>query len=231
MNKKTLIMILIVPFIIALLGFSNVILIKNFVEVDISGISWKYNEKEGFKVSDSGYLLEATGVVGDGLKLSEGNNLIWYLDEESEYAKINKEDDKYYLFALKEGEVEVTCSNEKKTLSRKFTAVIYENGAIIINPTSQGSGYSVTNRRYFGEYDISYDENTLLESSLTKTRSKINFNLTEYGEYDPTSYQIENSSSNINVSVSGNKVEVNTNGSGEAYFTIRSKANTYLTST
>ena len=231
MNKKTLIMILIVPFIIALLGFSNVILIKNFVEVDISGISWKYNEKEGFKVSDNGYLLEATGVVGDGLKLSEGNNLIWYLDEESEYAKINKEDDKYYLFALKEGEVEVTCSNEKKTLSRKFTAVIYENGAIIINPASQGSGYSVTNTRYFGEYDINYDENTLLESSLTKTRSKIDFNLTEYGEYDPTSYQVENSSSNINVSVNGNKVEVHTNGSGEAYFTIRSNANTYLTST
>lgn len=231
MNKKTLIMILIVPFIIALLGFTNVIIIKNFVEVDISGIEWNYNDNEGFKVRDEGYLLEAKGIVPEGLTLSEGNELIWYINEESDVASISKVNDNYYLNALKEGNVNVTCSNFKKTTSRTFNAVIYENGAIIINPLPSGSGLSVTSSRYYGEYDISYDEKLLNEESLVKSRSKIKFNITEYGDNEPSSYQLITNTSNIEVNLNNNELVVNTLGSGEASFSIRSNANQILTTT
>lgn len=231
MNKKTLLLILIVPFLIALLGFTNVILIKNFVEVDISDINWKYNDNEGFKVSKTPYLLEAEAVVPEGLNLSEGNDLMWYLDEESDICEIQKQDTSYYLLAKKEGEVKINCSNIKKTKTKSFNATIYENGAIIINPLIKSSGYSVTNKRYYGEYDIKYDEKTLDPSSLNKVGSTIEFKIDEYGDNTQSTYTILEKSSNIELEIINSSLKVNVLKEGKASFTLRSNANTYLKST
>lgn len=232
MNKKTLYMILIVPFIIALLGFSNVLIIKNFIEVDISDIAFTYQDNEGFKINSS-TLLEATPVVGEGLKVSEGNELMWYLklnENNEDVAKITYENNNYYLNALKEGEIEVVCSNVKKTKSKSFNAVIYENGAIIINPSIKGSGYSLDNIRDYGEYDITYNKNTLDESTLKKVNASLSFTLKEY-PLDSSSYYLEDKSNNIDLEIINNEVKVKVNGSGKAYFTLRSSLNSYIKAT
>lgn len=228
MNKKTLCMILVVPFVVALLGFTNVLLIQNFAEVDISDIKWDYQNQEGFKVRTEGYLLKADPVVPEGLKVSEGNNLIRYTEDNNEIASIENKNGSYYLIAKEEGSVKITCSNEKKTKSKSFNAIIYENGAITINPINQSSGYSITGERHFGEFDISY--NNLDESTLEKHHSIIEFNLKQYPDNDQTFY-CSDKSPNIDVTFLNNKMTVKVINSGEAYVKVRSKVHDYMETT
>ena len=58
MKKKTLLILLIIPFIISLLTFVSIQILDNSVASDILGISWKYDENEGFQIDpENGYLL------------------------------------------------------------------------------------------------------------------------------------------------------------------------------
>ena len=58
MKKKTLVILLIIPFVIALLTFVSVVALTNNVGVD-PRIIWNYRENEGFKTNGE-YKLEAT---------------------------------------------------------------------------------------------------------------------------------------------------------------------------
>ena len=57
--KKTLGVLLVAPFAVAILAFGAIVILENTVPVDISGIRWDYRENEGFQVREEGYLLEA----------------------------------------------------------------------------------------------------------------------------------------------------------------------------
>ena len=56
MKKKTLIILLIIPFVIALLTFVSVIALTNNVGID-PRIIWNYRDSEGFKINGE-YKLE-----------------------------------------------------------------------------------------------------------------------------------------------------------------------------
>lgn len=172
MKSKTLVILLIVPFIIGLLTFVSIIALENFVYADIVDIKWKYKDEEAFKISNEGYLLEATPVVNnEDLVIGEGNELVWTIsnnviendNSESKFvAKIEevKENDgessNFYLLALNEGECVISCRNEKGTVEKSFNAKIYDKGAITINPVRKGSGFNIDSKRYFGQYDLDY---------------------------------------------------------------------------
>ena len=162
MKKKTLLVLLIIPLIIGLISFVSVSILMNIVPIDIDGISWNYRSQEGFKISDQGYLLQASPIINDTSKpLANGNDLIWYVSQDQDVASIEEDQDgNFYLLANNEGQVEVTCSNEKRSVSKSFTAIVYEKGTIIINPKLPTSGFYSSNvKQDIGEYDYT-DSNT-----------------------------------------------------------------------
>ena len=63
MKKKNLIVLLLIPFIIALLGIVTINTTFNLIENDILGIDWNYSDMEGFKMNSNGYKLEATPII------------------------------------------------------------------------------------------------------------------------------------------------------------------------
>lgn len=157
--KKNLIVLLLVPFVIALLGVVTINSTFNFVDSDIVSISWKYEDVEGFKLSDNNYLLEAVGVNQRKSAATTNTNLVWsvenkdFFDSEA-HATIVKENDRYYLRTLSVGEVKITCSNEKGNVSRSMTGVVYENGAILVTETIKASGNNVDEAIYYGDTDL-----------------------------------------------------------------------------
>ena len=59
MKKRTLTILLIIPFVISLLTFVSIQILDNQVASDILGIQWNYKENEGFQIDpDNGYELE-----------------------------------------------------------------------------------------------------------------------------------------------------------------------------
>ena len=78
MKKRTLAILLIIPFIISLLTFVSIKILDNQVAVDILGIEWDYQDNEGFQIDNKAYELKAKAIVDPNLILANGNNLIWY---------------------------------------------------------------------------------------------------------------------------------------------------------
>ena len=99
MKNKTLFVLLLIPFVIAILGFVNITILKNTLEVDITGISWNYQENEGYKISNDGYLLSAEPIIDKNFTLAPGNDLVWTVenkdDSDNDYAKIEKQKAQY----------------------------------------------------------------------------------------------------------------------------------------
>lgn len=173
MKKRTLSILLIIPFIISLLTFASIKILDNQVAVDILGISWGYNDYEGFQINEYGYKLEATPIIDQNLILSQGNVLVWSTNkinkDDDEFAKITYENGNYYLYALKEGEIEIICSNVKGTKSKHFIANIFKDGAMIINPTRRSSNSNISSTKYYGLYDYSNGNKVNSSFELTTT--------------------------------------------------------------
>lgn len=218
MKKKTLIILLIIPILIGLISFVSITILVNTVAIDIDGISWNYSSQVGFKISNELYKLEATPVILDSTKIIDnGNNLIWEIDS-NDYASIIKEDDNYYLKCFNEGKSVITCSNEKKTVAKSFTAIIYENSAIIINnDIPKASESSLVNASFFDDSKYVYGEYDYIDSSISesKTRSYLKLDVEVVGENNSSSVEILNTSSNIEYDET-NKI-FNFISSGEAY--------------
>ena len=226
MKKKTLFVILLIPFIVAILGFVNVIIIKNYVEVDIAGIEWKYDDSNGFRLQDEPYKLEAKPIFDESLILSDGNDLIWKIDDkykDNGVATITNDTNKnYFLNTLKEGKTKVICSNEKGNKQRSFEAVIYKDGTIIINPIFSSSGENISALRKFGQFDI---ESTDKHNIRTK-KANINFKIKVLPE---------DADQNIHVSSKSDFIEFNNvdssmsfNGGGKAFVNFQSDTNPYI---
>lgn len=204
MKKKTLIVLLIIPFIIGLISFVSVVLLNITVASDISWITWAYNDgTEGFKLDKTGtkpYKLEAEPVFdSESLILAPGNDLVWYVLEGEDVVEIKKgEDGSYYLYTLKEGEATIVCSNEKGTCTRELRIVVYENGTVIINPSDGGSGQQIEDLRYYGEFDAS-DSSRVEMDGIVKEKAKIQLDVEVLGD-DITSQKISVVSHSDNIS-------------------------------
>ena len=99
MIKKNLIILLLIPFIIALIGAAAVKTTYKLIENDIIDINWEYDNTEARQVGTK-ELLKATYVAEKDYEISPGNELEWVLtnkdktDEET-HASISIENDKY----------------------------------------------------------------------------------------------------------------------------------------
>lgn len=94
MKKRTLTILLIIPFIISLMTFVSIKILDNQVAVDILGIEWDYDENEGFQVDNIGYELKAKPIIDPNLILAKGNDLVWSLkkinETDEDFASIEK---------------------------------------------------------------------------------------------------------------------------------------------
>ncbi len=213
MKKRTLILLLIIPFIISLLTFVSIKILDNQVAVDILGIQWDYQDNEGFQIDDKGYELKATAIVDPNLILAKGNNLVWSTkkinDSDEEYAKVEEENGKYYLYALKEGEVEVICSNERGSKSKHFIATIFEDGAMVINSKRKGSGSSVTSTKYYGLYDYQ-----------NGSKTKATFDLVTTAYFNENGTSVKNTLVDCSSNVTYENGTVSILSSGDSYVTL-----------
>lgn len=234
MKKKTLIVLLIIPFVIGLVTFVSTVVLTNTIASDITDILWNYEEQEGFKIENGKrYKLEATPVSDPSILLASGNDLTWKLeniDGTSEvYATITQEDEEFYLTPLKEGSVKITCQNVRGTKAKSFIATIYEKGLITINPINKSSGSSIikdSDIRTYGQYDVQY---TSLDGEISKVTPEIKLNIKGlYDGNDISNFIVKNKTDNI-IFTSDSSIKIN--GYGEASLTITSSGYDFLEAT
>lgn len=226
MKKKNLIILLLIPFVISFLSIVTVNMTFNTFNSDISSIEWDYSDIEAFKIQSTKYLLQARGVSTSQTALAPGNNLVWTVENKDSsitepLAEITQENSSYYLKALKEGEVIITCSNEKGNVFKKMTGVLYDTGVIIVQPKILSSQTNIDQDIYYGEYDLNNKE---------KVPAKIEFGLTCFPNNLLESLEIVDISNNISVAQNNLDLTVSMTGdlsSLDASFTVRS--NIYTT--
>ena len=221
MKKTNLIILLLIPFMVAILGIVTVSLTYQTVDVDISHIEWDYDDLEPFKLTNitSGnmYELKAKGVNAGNYEVSKGNDLVWKVRNEDItdteiYAEIVKENDKIYLKVLKEGNVIVTCTNEKGNISREMTACIYTKGLIMISSAVRTSQNNVDSTIYYGAKDIK--DNQFVSARFSLSIETIPSDLV-------SSLVLTDVSDNINVNLHKKTVDIIKNESSHAMFTAK----------
>ena len=229
MKKKTLIILLIIPFVIALLTFVSVIALTNNVGIDAK-VVWNYRQSEGFKVN-SEYKLEASLEYDHTQLLKPGSDeLIWEASsEDPDLAEIEERDDGFYLITgSKTGETNITCSTVNRRSSLTMTAHIYDKGLVLINPVNQSSGNQIDPTRYYGEYDITYSDD-LSTSSLKKTNAKIPLDIEVFSDSGEASYVVSSISDNISFDQTNNTISVIKEG--DAHLTLALKNESYIANT
>ena len=231
MKNKTLPILLLIPFVMAILAFVSVVALNNTVASDILGIDWNYSDTMAFKADAATPIaLEATARIDESLILAPGNDLTWSVSElngsQTEKAAVTNTNGNYFLYALEEGEVKVTCSNERGTVSRYFTATIYENGTITINDKRPRSGNSVKTTRTYGMYDFVYD--SLTKDSYSSKASTIEFDSTVYFETE-IGQEVKLVDKSSNLDYEDGKITIK--GAGASYFTLASKEQSWIRGT
>ena len=162
MKNKSLPALLLLPFVVSILTFFSIEILQNAVASDILGITWDYDDAEGFEVMpDLAIELRAKAEVDPSAILATVNELVWKASKKDpsapEACKVEEKDGKYYLYAVAEGESLITCQNRRGAVSRSFLAVAFEDGAMVINPVRKASGQSILDTPVYGLYDLSYD--------------------------------------------------------------------------
>lgn len=162
MKKKNLLVLLLIPFLISTLTIVSVNITYDLVDVDISYIEWDYEDVVAYQISDELIQLKAVGVNQRYNQVSQGNDLVWEVTNQDAspdpYAEIVKQGDSYYLKTLSEGNVVVTCSNQKGNVSRSFNCIVFKDGYVSVRPAIANSLVGkVDNTIYYGEYDFDND--------------------------------------------------------------------------
>ena len=99
MIKKNLIILLLIPFLIALIGAATAKTTYKLIDNDIKDIKWNYGDVEAFKVNSS-FLLEADTVSNE--EVNDENKLIWEIEnkdslDEEIHGVIREENNNFYL--------------------------------------------------------------------------------------------------------------------------------------
>ena len=208
MNKKNVIILLLMPFVIALACLTTINATFNLIDTDIIGISWKYSENEACRVSNTPYQLEAVGQNQKNYPVFN-SNLVWSVrnqdsSDTNEYAKI-VENNK--LLCEKKGNVIVSVTNQKGTIHKEMNVLIYDNSAIVINSLIPTSGSKIDKMQYFGQYDLKNDAkvNAQIPLKVTCYPSSLSSELELSGISDNLEY--DKSSSTITIKSSLNDDE------------------------
>lgn len=202
MGKKNVIILLLMPFVIALACLTSISITFNLIDTDIIGIAWDYASTEAFKVSSNAYQLKAVGqnqknypVMNAKLNWSVANK---DSTDEEVHARIT---DGNMLHADSVGEVVITCSNDKGTVFRNLNAVIYQNAAIVVTPEIEPSGTNIDNVIYYGEFD--------LNAQGEKVPAKFNIDVTAVPSASTDVIKVTNISDNITLSNDFKTISIN----------------------
>lgn len=224
MGKKNLIILLMIPFIIALLSIVTANITINVIDKDILGIKWNYNEIETYKhVPGKYYELNATPITENNISYGAVNLLEWEVKNKDgsilePLAEIIYQNGRYFLTTKGLGEVIVTCRNVNGNVSKSFTALIYDAGAVLAYPKVSASGTNIDSTIYYGTYDLSGGNKVGAKIALNvvATQDKL-YNALRY--YDVSS----------NITIDEKNHVVNIIGTGDAYFSITSDADEGIT--
>lgn len=228
-SHSTLAILLLLPFIVGLLTYVGITVLRNTVSADITDIIWDYGDNEGFQVSAvKTYPLQAERVYDHNVKLADGNDLTWSLSnvegrDETAYAEIVQDGSNFSLRALKEGNVYVICQNERGTKSKRFLANIYDEGTILINPSNPSSGSSLETLRHYGQYDLSYAS---LGGASEKTPAR--FELKTTGYFGDGSSAVSCLETSENLSFENGFVTIH--GAGESYLSFALRDHSFIKS-
>ena len=220
MKKKNLIILLIIPFVIALLSIVAINATFNAFYGDLAGIDWKYKDVEGFQVSETEYKLEAKGYATENTKLAPGNNLVWSIEnKDSEdletHAKIIEKAGQFYLVAIKPGDTIITVSNQKGNIFRRMEAIIYTDGVITLSPKISSSQSNIDSNIYYGKYDFNKDG--------VKVNAEINFDFAALPESITNDVKVLSKTDNLDVKINKDNVVVKIlsyENIEDSYFTI-----------
>ncbi len=174
MKKKNLIILLLIPFLISCFCILTINTTYNRIDVDISYIEWEYDDMEGFQIPggvETLYPLTAVGVNQRNYKVSGDDSLVWQVRNKDSSilepcAEIVKQNNIYYLKVLREGEVIVSCSNQKGNVYREMTAILYVDAAILFYPVIGSSQTNIDPKVYYGEFDHTYGTPASIEMEL-----------------------------------------------------------------
>lgn len=217
MKKKNLIILLLIPFVITLVGVITINTTFNFIENDMIGIDWSYDEIEGIKLEDKLHKLVASPIYEQGYPPLKEEALVWSVydsdnHEENKYAKIVNENDNWYLQPLQIGEVKVTCSNKKGNIFKTMTIIIFKEGAFVVQSKIKASQNNIDPNIYYGEYDF--------DKSLNKQKATFEFEVKTIGDLQINDLQYVNNTPDIIEIDEANKI-VKIKTSGDASFTVK----------
>jgi hypothetical protein len=217
MKKKNLIILLLIPFVITLVGVITINTTFNFIENDMIGIDWSYDEIEGIKLEDKLHKLVASPIYEQGYPPLKEEALVWSVydsdnHEENKYAKIVNENDNWYLQPLQIGEVKVTCSNKKGNIFKTMTVIIFKEGAIVVQSKIKASQNNIDPNIYYGEYDF--------DKSLNKQKATFEFEVKTIGDLQINDLQYVNNTPDI-IEIDEAKKVVKIKTSGDASFTVK----------
>lgn len=213
MSKKSLAILLLLPFIISILFFVTSSFLFTKIQGDITNISWKYKNEEAFSLSDK-IKLEATPVLASNEE-DVNATLIWSVknvnESEEPHAEIQIIDGESYLVPLSEGEVIITCKNTSGNITKSFRAKLFSGFTIVVNTSRARSHQKIDSNDYYGMYDFSNDQKIKASFYLDveivseeSNTSNINYNVV--------------TSSNVTYDKSLNKVTINSFGDSYVNF-------------
>lgn len=157
MSKKSLFILLLIPFILAISIFAISSYVITKVKGDISNIEWDYKNNEVYDIEKGEAELNAKAILANHQEDVDAT-LFWSVEnvnsEEDIHARIEERDGKYYLVFLSKGKVIVTCTNSSGNISKSFTVNIYDGGVININTRRLRSAESIEQKDYYGQYDF-----------------------------------------------------------------------------
>ena len=217
MKKKNLIILLLIPFVITLVGVITINTTFNFIENDMIGIDWSYDEIEGIKLEDKLHKLVASPIYEQGYPPLKEEALVWSVydsdnHEENKYAKIVNENDNWYLQPLQIGEVKVTCSNKKGNIFKTMNFIIFKEGAIVVQSKIKASQNNIDPNIYYGEYDF--------DNNLNKQKATFEFEVKTIGDLQINDLQYVNNTPDI-IEIDEVKKVVKIKTSGDASFTVK----------
>ena len=229
MKKKTLIVLLIIPFIIGLISFVSVVLLNITVASDISGITWAYQETEAFKISTEGYKLVAEPEINNAnLIIRPGNELVWEVVEGEDVVEIRQDENgDYYLYTKKEGNATIVCRTKNGNVQKKLNVIVYENGTITINPLRKRADNPIESIRYFGEFDVN-DSSKNEMNGLVKEKASFEIKTQVYGDNISNQAVRMSDESSDNISFENNVVTINDASETTATLVLESVEKSYI---
>ena len=219
MSKKTLFILLFLPFVLAISFFAVSSFLVTRVKGDISNIEWEYKNNETYSIEEGEMELTAKPILADRQEDVDAS-LTWEVknvnENEEPHAHIEVRDGRSYLVVDSVGSVVVTCTNSSGNISKSFTVKIYDGGVVSINTRRLRSQTSIEGKDYYGQYDLSGSDLVAASFYIDVVAKPA----------DVMSYITVETSSNIDYNEMTGKVTIK--GGGKGYVRYKSSEEGYV---